>query len=295
MPVGSGLVDLSITELPEDTSKPAPEPPSPVIVAAPPQPVPSAPTTKRSGETDAKEGGSNTLVFALIAAVVIAGGAYFALRGSPPPAAPVTPTTPSAPIKAEPLPSAVPAPSAAPRASDPSVVDIGSLGTTPSAAVSAFGPRPDAGAPKDKDDGKDPPAASAAPVASAAPPPPSGSVGDLAEEMRKRVGAKDSPDGPKEDAKETSDAKQSKPSNGAVAGALGAVRGAAKACVEDLGEGVTRVQVVFKSDGTVQSVSVSGIAAGKSAEACVKAAVMKAKVAPFTDATYSASLTIRSN
>jgi hypothetical protein len=112
--------------------------------------------------------------------------------------------------------------------------------------------------------------------------------------MRKRVGAKDSPDGPKEDAKEASDAKQSKPSNGAVAGALGAVRGAAKACVEDL-EGVTRAQVVFKSDGTVQSVSVSGPAAGKAAEACVKAAVMKAKVAPFTDPTYSASLTLRSN
>ena len=174
------------------------------------------------------------------------------------------------------------------------MVDVANLGSTPSATPLA--PR-DAGVANkdknDKDDAKDPPPTPSAPPAASAATPPPGAPGDLAEEMRKRVGGAASSDAPTKDAeKEGPAANQSKPSNGAVAGALGAVRGAAKACVEDL-EGVTRVNVVFKSDGSVASVSVSGVAAGKSAEACVRAAVMKAKVAPFTDPTYSASFTIR--
>lgn len=109
--------------------------------------------------------------------------------------------------------------------------------------------------------------------------------------MRKAVGAKE---GEASAEKESAGpaAKQEKPSNGAVQGALGAVRGAAKGCVDGF-EGVTRVGVTFQSDGSVQSVSVSGAAAGKPAEGCIRSAVMKAKVAPFNDATYSTSFSIR--
>ena len=53
--------------------------------------------------------------------------------------------------------------------------------------------------------------------------------------------------------------------------------------------------MTFQSDGSVQSVSVSGGAAGKAAEGCIRAALVKARVQPFAQATYSASTTIRAN
>jgi hypothetical protein len=52
---------------------------------------------------------------------------------------------------------------------------------------------------------------------------------------------------------------------------------------------------VFASGGNVQSVSVSGAAAGKPAEACIKGALMKAKVTPFAEPTYTANITVRHN
>jgi hypothetical protein len=83
-----------------------------------------------------------------------------------------------------------------------------------------------------------------------------------------------------------------KPSQGAVTGALGAVLPAARACLGP-DDPISRAVVVFGSNGSVQSVSVSGGAAGKPAEACIKGALMKAKVTPFAEATYSAPVTIR--
>jgi hypothetical protein len=77
-----------------------------------------------------------------------------------------------------------------------------------------------------------------------------------------------------------------------VTGALGAVLPAARACLGP-DDPISRAVVVFGSSGVVQSVSVSGGAAGKPAEACIKGALMKAKVAPFAEATYSAPVTIR--
>jgi hypothetical protein len=53
--------------------------------------------------------------------------------------------------------------------------------------------------------------------------------------------------------------------------------------------------VTFQSDGSVQSVSVSGGAAGKPAETCIRAALMKARVPPFASPTFSAPATIRGN
>jgi hypothetical protein len=85
-----------------------------------------------------------------------------------------------------------------------------------------------------------------------------------------------------------------KPSQGAVSGALGAVLSGARACLGP-DDPISRVQVTFQSDGSVQSVSVSGGAAGKPAEACIRSALMRARVAPFASPTFTAPATIRPN
>lgn len=176
-----------------------------------------------------------------------------------------------------------PVPSAAPSAASPGDVDIGSLGAPDTSSKEPKGVRVD---PKDP---KEPKKVDTAPTAaiSAAP---IGPAGDLTDEIKKRMGGAG---GGKTEATDPggapSDAKESKPSAGAVAGSLNAIRGAARACLADT-EDVARINVVFGSSGAVQSASVSG--AGK-AEGCVKAAVLKAKVAPFTDATFSTSFTVR--
>jgi hypothetical protein len=50
---------------------------------------------------------------------------------------------------------------------------------------------------------------------------------------------------------------------------------------------------VFGSNGTVQSVSVTGAAAGTEVEACIKTALTKAKIQPFAEPSYTANVTIR--
>jgi hypothetical protein len=119
-----------------------------------------------------------------------------------------------------------------------------------------------------------------------------GSVGELHDEMKKRVGATDQPEEqPGAGPSGNPNAKQEKPSNAAVLGALGAVRGAVKACIADTDK-PTRISVTFQSNGSVKSVVVSGGAAGKPAEACVQAAVKKARVAPFAMDTFSTSFSV---
>jgi hypothetical protein len=85
-----------------------------------------------------------------------------------------------------------------------------------------------------------------------------------------------------------------KPSQGAVTGALGAVLPSARACLGP-DDPVSRATVVFESSGGVSGITVSGAAAGKPVEACIKAALGKAKVPPFAQATYTATATIRPN
>ena len=81
------------------------------------------------------------------------------------------------------------------------------------------------------------------------------------------------------------------PPQGAILGAIGAKRQAARACVKGL-DGPSRATLVFASSGKVQSVSVSGPAAGTPAEACLKSVFMKATVEPFHRATYTSSTTV---
>ena len=56
---------------------------------------------------------------------------------------------------------------------------------------------------------------------------------------------------------------------------------------------VSRAAIVFGSTGSVTSVRVSGFAAGKPAEGCIKGALGKARLAPFAEPTYTANITIR--
>jgi hypothetical protein len=58
---------------------------------------------------------------------------------------------------------------------------------------------------------------------------------------------------------------------------------------------ISRASVTLQSDGTVKSVSLSGFAAGKPSEGCIKSALSKMTVSPFAEATYSVPVTIRSN
>jgi len=83
-----------------------------------------------------------------------------------------------------------------------------------------------------------------------------------------------------------------KPSTGAVQAAIGAVMGSARACVAGQDED-SRATITFGSDGRVQSVAVSGKAAGTPAEACIRAALSKARVQPFARATFSVGSAIR--
>lgn len=94
-----------------------------------------------------------------------------------------------------------------------------------------------------------------------------------------------------------------RPSVGAIQGALGAALPAARACL-GAGDPPYHVTVTFQSDGNVQGVSFqntggpgsgsgSGSGSETTAEACVRAALGQAQVAPFAETTYAAPLTVR--
>lgn len=83
-----------------------------------------------------------------------------------------------------------------------------------------------------------------------------------------------------------------KPSQGAVAGAIGAVLQNARQCLGP-DDPISKALVIFGSSGAVSTVTVTGHAAGTPSEACIKTAFSKAKVSPFAETTYSANVTVR--
>ncbi len=85
-----------------------------------------------------------------------------------------------------------------------------------------------------------------------------------------------------------------RPSQGQITGAVGGVMPTVRACLGS-DEPVSRATVTLQSDGTVKSVSVTGFAAGKPEEACIKAALQTIKVDPFAEASYPIPVTIRPN
>jgi hypothetical protein len=70
------------------------------------------------------------------------------------------------------------------------------------------------------------------------------------------------------------------------------VLGGARACVAGQ-DAPSSATVTFGSDGRVQSVGVSGPAAGTPAEACIKAALSKARVQPFARPSFTVSTPVR--
>ena len=125
-------------------------------------------------------------------------------------------------------------------------------------------------------------------VATRAPTGAVGGGGDLGEEIRNASGGGI---GVGKDAVPTTTAvasgsTQAHPSLGQVQAALMPVLPSARACfAPDSPE--TRAMITFESSGAVKSVSVTGYAKGRPEESCVRGMLAKARVDPFSDATYS--------
>jgi hypothetical protein len=83
-----------------------------------------------------------------------------------------------------------------------------------------------------------------------------------------------------------------KPAMGAVQGSLGTVLPAARYCLGP-DDPISRAAITFKSDGSVQSVAISGDAAGQPAEACIRSRLMTARVPPFANPTFTWTVTVR--
>jgi hypothetical protein len=125
---------------------------------------------------------------------------------------------------------------------------------------------------------------------------PAGGSGDLTEAMKNAAGGgmglAQGTAGTQGTANNAGNVPQ-RPSQGQVSGAVGNVLPTARACLGS-DDPVSHASVVLQSDGTVKSVSVSGFATGKPAEACIKAALQKMTVSPFAEATYNVpTMTIR--
>ncbi|MFO0677242.1 MAG: hypothetical protein U0169_11965 [Polyangiaceae bacterium] len=126
-------------------------------------------------------------------------------------------------------------------------------------------------------------------------PPTSASAGALSDAMRQAAGpSNDQPQaaGGSADPGAAPGSVPQRPSQGAVTGALGAVLPSARACLGP-DDPVSKASITFGSSGSVQSVIISGFVAGKPAEACVREALMKAKVPAFAQPTFPANVTIR--
>jgi hypothetical protein len=261
----------------------------------------------QAGTPTKKKGGIVIpLLFAAVAISAVAAGGFFfmkhrvetaaaqlALNTAPPPA-PVAVTTPPQPAEtanAAPAPEPSLDPNALPAATDDKL-----------AAAKAGAPKTSAlsGAAVAKNDK---PVAPAKPEETAKlsqkdlPTAPVGPEGDLGKAMGKAVGADGKPIDPTPAAGNTNPqfaagTVPQKPSQGAVTGAIGAVLPGARACLGP-DDPVSRAAITFNSAGSVSSVNVSGGAAGKPAEACIKGALGKAKLAPFAEPTYTANITVR--
>jgi hypothetical protein len=139
--------------------------------------------------------------------------------------------------------------------------------------------------------------ATATPAADTSPPPPA-AAGALGDSMQHAVGAT----GASKTATDTAPAAPhyapgsvpDKPSQGAVTSALGAVLSGARDCLNP-DDPISHAHITFSSSGSVSAVSVTGHAAGRPAEGCIKSALLKASIPPFAEGTFGATVTIRPN
>ncbi|HVW24176.1 MAG TPA: hypothetical protein VHC69_02335 [Polyangiaceae bacterium] len=83
------------------------------------------------------------------------------------------------------------------------------------------------------------------------------------------------------------------PSTGAVQAALGSVLTSARGCLAGQDTGA-RALVTFEGrTGRVKSVTVAGAEPGSPAESCVRSALMGARLPPFSEPSFTASITVR--
>jgi hypothetical protein len=286
----------------------------------------------KGAPTDRRRGGAWIVVSSMVAAAAVAAGVFFGLqqtqRVGAPPVAAANPAEPAAAKGG--AANAGPAAKAAANAAAPQAVttpiptedrgvDPFSLPQAGAQAQSAGGPgalahaappakpaaTPGAANPAGPGTAEPPPA-----PATAAPPPAAASAvaagapaatgsANLQDLMQQAAGVTSSPTAaaPTATATDALPAPGSvplKPSMGAIQGALGAAMPGARACLGP-DDPVSHATITFKSDGSVQSVAISGGAAGKPAEACIRGALSKARVQPFVQPTFTAPATVRPN
>ena len=275
-----------VAAAPSSAAALAPPSSSALPVAAVAEPAPAA------SDSSKKKGPPMLLLGGAVAMAAAAAAVFLVMRSKPEVVAP-HPIEPSAPMQATAAAPAVTAPAATAAAAPVAVAEAPAAGDP---AAKAAAPKP--GAAAAPLGGKPASAAVAAAPAGAGvdpklefkmPAAAPGKAGDLSEEMRRRVGGETG-------AGMTPAATgggagpgnvPQKPSQGQVAGAIAGVLPAARACIGS-DDPVVKATVMFKSDGSVQSVTAPGAGA-----ACIKAALSKAKVQPFAEATYSFPVTVR--
>ncbi len=278
---------------------------------------------KKAGKKEARadegrKGGGTWALFGVLAVAAAAAGVYLGVRGgtfkqiastTPAPTSVASAGTPGAVQAGAPAPSTVTAGANGGNGGTPSIA-VSSLAIADNAprGASPFSGGPSGGgggasgrgAPPLATNPGPPPVvadskAAAAPSSTAAKP----ASTDLNSLMAQAVGA--SPAAAPTPAAQNTDSSQPaagsvplRPSLGAIQGALGAVVPGARGCLGP-DDAVSHATVTFKSDGSVQSVAVTGGAAGTPAAACIRSALMKAHVPPFAQATSSSPVTIRPN
>lgn len=324
----SGVINLAQLAANEQAAAPAapaatalppvvPEQMSTLRSVAPPAPAKAPASARPAKAAGAKRGGAWIVVSSMVAAAAVAAGVFFGLQK----------TQRADAIAMAPAANAPAAPAAAPRAAqtaaaqtvttpippedrgvDPSSLPPAQAGgaTGTSGAVAAHAPLPSvakpagAGAAATAAEPQQVAAATPtqAPPAPSAAPAPAGSH-SLQDLMQQAAGVTSSPTATA--AATSTDAPLPapgsvplKPSQGAIQGALGAAMPGARACLGP-DDPISHATVTFKSDGSVQSVSISGGAAGKPAEACIRAALSRARVQPFVQPTFTVPATVRPN
>jgi len=295
----------------------APSAPPSAPVAATPSPVRGAATAAVAGPAEAP-GGKGTLTWVLVglgAAVVAAGVVTMLNRpkpvagaqdtASPPPSAALAPVAPppssAAPVAAVSSPSAVASAVASASPSAPDTPRAGGGVTVPS-----VGGRKGPGGAASKGPAVEGAGGSTVSALSAmmaqstnstpTPPVTPGALGAAVEHAVGGGGAPGpaaAPEGPAAPAFAPGSVPQ-KPSQGAVTGALLRATPGARACL-NAGDAPSRANVTFSSSGSVTAVVVTGPAAGNPEEECIKKAMMKASVPPFSQDSYSANVNIRPN
>ncbi len=280
-------------------------PPSAASAVAQAAPVTSARASVAPKKAEEKKGGGVVIVLgALVAAAAIAAGGFFFIKHqraaqAPVAAAPNTAVTVAATSKSTSAPTAL---------ASVAITDTQEQGDNSVAVDPSQAGKPSMGKYRAKPGG---PVATAAGGNDTTPAPTGtidpklvaniptggagGSGGDLQEAMKTAAGGGTGlgSGGTAQTTQAAGNVAQ-RPSQGQVAGAIGSVMSGAKACLNG-DEPMSRATVTFQSDGTVKSVNVTGFAAGKPQEACIKTALSKATVSPFAEATYPVPVTIRSN